>query len=204
MRKSKRFLRTTFLGGIVTLLPLAVIIIIGTWIYGFVARLIDPLAGVLASNTTVSGFLATLIVLAGILVLFFLLGLLIRTRFGRLSWRGMEKQLLGRIPLYNFSRTAIEQFTNRENSPFRRVAFAQPFGNETMLLGFVTEEFANGDKMVFIPTAPNPTGGNIYRLKPEYVQVVDAPVEVAMNAIVSCGAGAAKIDTASGNSSISR
>jgi uncharacterized membrane protein len=42
---------------------------------------------------------------------------------------------------------------------------------------------------VFVPTGPNPTSGNIYHLPGDRVRSVDVPVDQAMRAIISCGAG---------------
>ena len=87
----------------------------------------------------------------------------------------------------------VSQFIGNKKSPFSSVALAQIFGNETLVTVFVTDEHPDGSFTVFMPTGPNPTSGNIYHLKGDFVHPVDVPVEAAMKSIISCGAGSEKL-----------
>ena len=83
----------------------------------------------------------------------------------------------------------VLQFIGENNSPFSRVALCNIFGNETQVTGFITEEHDNGMFTVFVPTGPNPTSGNIYHLKPEFVHLLEVQPEETMKTIIACGAG---------------
>jgi uncharacterized membrane protein len=72
---------------------------------------------------------------------------------------------------------------------FKSVALIRPFGNDTMITAFITDESDNGYTTVFVPSAPAPTGGYIYHLKNEYVIKIDYPIEQAMRTVLSLGAG---------------
>ncbi|MEX2403654.1 MAG: hypothetical protein WD625_05940 [Balneolales bacterium] len=52
-----------------------------------------------------------------------------------------------------------------------------------------TDKPSNGGCTVFIPTAPNPTSGNIYHPKEKDVFIIDVKVEDAIRTIIACGAG---------------
>ncbi len=69
------------------------------------------------------------------------------------------------------------------------MALVQVFENSTLMTGFVTDAHADGTYTVFVPTGPNPTTGNISRLKEKYVHYLNVPVEDGMRSIISCGAG---------------
>ncbi len=57
---------------------------------------------------------------------------------------------------------------------------------------FLTDETPEGICSVFVPTGPNPTSGNIYHLKKEYVHLINVSIEEAMRSIISCGASSQK------------
>jgi uncharacterized membrane protein len=73
------------------------------------------------------------------------------------------------------------------------VALVQLFGNETLASAFITDRHPDGSCTVFVPTGPNPTSGNIFHLKAEYVHPVNVRIEDAMRSIISCGAGSQKL-----------
>ena len=131
-------------------------------------------------------------VLFSILVCF-IIGFIIRTRGGRYIFLLLENSILKKAPGYNLIKETVLQLLSQEKAPFSGVALAQIFGNETLVTSFITDEHSDGSYTLFVPTGPNPTSGNIYHLKKEYVQVVDVPVEDAMRSIISCGAGSAKM-----------
>ena len=66
----------------------------------------------------------------------------------------------------------------------------RPFGNDTMMTGFVTDR--NPDSpftTVFVPTGPNPTSGNIYHIRNEFVSDLDVKIDIGMKTVIGCGAG---------------
>ena len=61
-----------------------------------------------------------------------------------------------------------------------------------MVTAFVTDEY-KGVFTVFVPTGPNPTSGNIYHLKAQYVHKLNVSIESTMRSIISCGSGSNKL-----------
>ena len=137
--------------------------------------------------------MATIIVLGIIVGGCFLLGLLIKTKLGKMLHKAIEKAILHRFPGYSLLRETVEQLLGGKKSPFSTVALVQIYGNETLMTAFVTDEHENGMFTVFVPTGPNPTSGNIYHLEAKCVHVVDVSVESTMRSIISCGAGSTKL-----------
>ena len=97
------------------------------------------------------------------------------------------------MPGYKLFKTTIKQFLGQKETPFSRVALVRPFGNDTMMTGFVTDEHPGGGFSVFVPSGLNPTIGLILHLKKESVHLVDVSVEDTMRSIISCGAGSFKL-----------
>ena len=193
MTKIKSFVKTSIIGGLIVLLPVGILLAAFAWVFNFIKGIIAPLTDVVVEHAVVNEFLATIIVLTIIVVACFVIGIIVRVQVGRFIHEKLEKYLLKSVPGYNLIKETVLQFLGNRSSPFSSVALAQIFGNETMVTSFVTERHEDGSYSVFVPTGPNPTSGNIYHLKPEYVHLVDQPVEDVMRSIISCGAGSAAI-----------
>jgi uncharacterized membrane protein len=193
MKQLKTFVMTTILGGIVVILPAAILLFVFQWLFGMVLGGIKPMTDTLVKQSNFGVALATIIVLGIIVGGCFLLGLLIKTKLGKMLHKGIEKAILHRFPGYSLLRETVEQLLGGKKSPFSTVALAQIYGNETLMTAFVTDEHENGMFTVFVPTGPNPTSGNIFHLEAKYVHVVDVSVESTMRSIISCGAGSQKL-----------
>jgi len=195
----KRFVKTSLIGGLIVLLPVGILVAVFLWIFNFVKSLVQPLTNLLLASTPLSEdsnvqeLLATVIVLVMLVAACFVIGVIVRTQVGRFIHGQLENRILAIAPGYNLIKETVLQFLGNRPSPFSSVALARIFGNETMVTAFVTERHENGWYSVFVPTGPNPTSGNIYHLKPEYVHHVDQPIEDVMRSIISCGAGSAPI-----------
>jgi uncharacterized membrane protein len=193
MKKFKAFVMTTILGGIVVILPAAILLFIFQWLFGMVLNGIRPMTETLVKESNFGVALATIIVLGVIVGTCFLLGLLIKTKLGKLIHKTIEKAILHRFPGYTLLRETVEQLLGGKKSPFSTVALARIYGNDTLVTSFVTDHHENGMFTVFVPTGPNPTSGNIYHLESQFVHIVDVSVESTMRSIISCGAGSTKL-----------
>lgn len=191
MNKLKNFLGTTFLGGLVVILPLAIFAILAKWVITFFDGIIDPLASLFPERW--NEFLIKLLAFGIITVFCFAIGLMVRTQFGNsiVSW--LEQQILYRLPLYSTIKETVQQFFGKEKTAFSKVVLIEPFANGVQMLGFVTDETEEGMMTVFSPTAPNPTNGYVFVVHRDTVELLDVKAEVAMKNILSLGAGMGKM-----------
>ncbi len=193
MDKIKAFFLTSVLGGVTVILPTVILISVFSWLFNFVRKLIAPITNLLVSKSEIHSLLADVIVIIIIIGVCFAVGILVKTRFGKFLHRLVEEKLLKVAPGYTLIKETVLQIIGNKKSPFSSVALVQIFGNETMVTAFVTDEHEDGRFSVFVPTGPNPTSGNIYHLKSEYVHPVSVSVEDAMRSIISCGAGSSTL-----------
>ena len=192
-QRTKNFLKTTLLGGVIVILPITILIFAFRWLFGVVSRGIEPLTDlVVRTIPLLSNRYDELI--ATLIVIFVILGGFPRwpvhphpTRSDALQQP--RRGLLSRAPGYKMVKETVNQFFGRKQSPFSSVALVQIFQNETMVTAFVTDRHGNGTVSVFVPTGPNPTSGFIYHIPEKYVHPVDVPIEDAMRSVISCGAG---------------
>ncbi len=197
LQRTKLFFRTTLLGGIIVIMPAFILVLAFKWLFGFVANAIEPLTNLAVDTIPLPARydepIATLIVLAVIIVGCFFLGLFVRTRLGQIIYGGFERGVLSRAPGYRMIKETLNHFIGRKESPFASVALVRLFGNDTLATAFITDRHANGMITVFVPTGPNPTTGFIYHVPSDCVRPVDVTVEEAMRSVISCGAGSGKL-----------
>lgn len=187
------FLRTTFIGGLVALLPISLVIIFFRWIINLIEKYLGPLVDLVThSDSKLYNFGLYVIAVTLFFIIFFSIGLIVRTRWGKFMNHRLEQKYLNKIPGYKIARDTVSQFFGKNRSFFREVVIVEPFNSGTLMTGFITDD--QGEMItVFVPTGPNPTSGNIYHIPKEKVYRTSTSVETGMKSIISCGAGSAEI-----------
>ncbi len=189
MKKLREFVKSTLIGGLLVLLPLAILVYVAIWLFGLIRSAIGPLTKIVMAKSALQGIVADVVTIGLLVCVCFLVGAIVRTRLGKWLYALVELRLLRKTPGYSMVKETVSQFLGKRQSPFSSVALVRIFGNDTLASAFVTDTHADGRCTVFVPTGPNPTSGNIYHLKAEDVFPVAVSVEDAMRSIISCGAG---------------
>jgi uncharacterized membrane protein len=192
MEKFKSFLKTSIIGGVVVILPLFIFILVFKWLFGWVTDIIQPLTDLLVTKSHMKEIIADFLVITIILISCFIIGVIIKTEFGKFIHEKLERRVLKIAPGYSTIKEIVMQVVGKK-FPFSSVALVRVFENDTLMTAFITDKHEDGSCTVFIPTAPNPTSGFVYHIKNEYIYHVDVPVEEAMRSIITCGAGSNKI-----------
>jgi uncharacterized membrane protein len=182
-------LKTTLFGGFLVVLPIILLIFVLNWFFDFLTEKISPITNLLIQTARINEFVASIIAVVIILLLFFAVGLIVRTEIGKFTFSILEERFLKRVPLYRIIKETVTQLFGGEKILFKSVALVKLFGGDTLLTAFVTDEHPNGYVTVFIPSAPAPTGGYIYHVRKENVFKIDHPIDDAMRSILSLGAG---------------
>ncbi len=189
MEQLKYFLRTTFFGGALVILPIFLLIIVLGWLFNFVSDLIEPITQIIIQTARLHYIFSSIIAVAVILIVCFLVGLLIRTKIGYFIYQFFEDNFLKRIPFYKIIKETVIQLFGNQKTLFSSVALVNLFGNGNLVTAFVTDEHDNGYCTVFVPSGPAPTAGFVYHVKNEYVQKINYPLDQSMRTIISLGAG---------------
>ena len=193
-KRFRNFLRTTLFGGVVALAPLTLIVLLFRWVINLIGRNLTPLVDRLLQDPDPNPyfkFALYLITFAAIVIFFFIIGLIVRTRLWVFLNRFEDRYLL-KIPGYKLTKETVQQFFGKNRSFFKEVVLVDIFNSGALMTGFITDD--QGDIItVFVPTGPNPTSGNIYHLQKERVLKTGASVDNAMKSIISCGAGSTEI-----------
>jgi len=193
-QRFRKFLRTTMIGGMVALAPLTLIILLFRWVINVIGRNLTPLVDRIVQDPDPDPFFKFalyVITFAAILLFFFIIGIIVRTRLSVFLNRAEDLYLL-KIPGYKLAKETIQQFFGKNRSFFREVVLVDIFNSGSLMTGFITDD--QGEIItVFVPTGPNPTSGNIYHLHKDRVLKTHASVDSGMKSIISCGAGSADI-----------
>jgi len=193
-KRLRKFFRTTLIGGVVALAPLTLIILLFRWVINLIGRNLTPLVEALLQDPDPNPyfkFALYVITFTAILLFFFLIGLMVRTRMKVVLIRG-EELYLQKIPGYKLAKETVQQFFGKNRSFFKEVVLVDIFNTGVLMTGFITDD--QGEIItVFVPTGPNPTSGNIYHFQKEQVFRTRATIDVGMKSIIGCGAGSSEI-----------
>ncbi len=168
-RKNKgllAFLRATIVGGVVFLLPLALLgwaISIGVRIAG---KLTGPALALLPdslSHEWAVGFTLTILV---ILALAFGAGIFARSAPGQAMFAWIENSILGSLPQFSFVRSFADSIDGEEHDNVDVVLVPADAG---MALGFVFKPEPGPVVAVYLPGAPQWTSGSVVFARREVV-----------------------------------
>ena len=170
------------------LVPLLVTVIVLLFVIGYADSFVRPLAFVSEKTWDFPG----IGILVGI-VIFYVIGLVISTRGGRkvMNWKDA---LMNRIPVVKTVYGVTQQATTTLTSQYRftRVVFIEWPREGMVAMGFVTGRAYAADTgqslvVIYIPTVPNPTSGNMAFIIEDDVMETDLTVEDAMRLVFSGG-----------------
>lgn len=194
-----RWLRRTFLGGVLVVLPLA----LTSYVLWLLYRVSDSLFGYATPigeliRTTLGvwipgmGFYVTL-------VLVLLLGIFMRNYVGRTLYHHFEQRIICSIPIVRKMYSTIKQIIDavfaRDTSAFKRVVLVEYPRRGAYTIGFVTnaaggvlgEHLPEACLSVFIFTVPNPMSGYYVIVPEKDVIDLNVPVEEGIRMTVSMG-----------------
>ena len=189
MEKINIFIKTSLLGGFAVILPLTILVVIFKWIFSLIIQIIQPLTNLVVARSDVQEIAAGVIVLGIILSSCFLLGIIVKTNFGKFIHSRIDNRLAKLVPGYGMIKSTVGHFFERDKQPFSSVAMVRAFGSDTLMTGFIIDKHSSGWHTVFVPCGPNPTTGYIFHLQPKDVTPVAVSVEDALRSVISCGVG---------------
>ncbi len=181
----------TLIRGFIVLLPLVLIIAIFVILFDFIFGIISPIGELVTPGKAEPHWVVHVITLLILFILILLLGKAAGTRRGKNILSGIENRVLRKIPLYSTISDIVYQFSGIREMPFSKVVLIDPFNTGSFMTGLVAEEKFQDIVTVFVPTAPNPTNGNIFHVPKSDVKYVDVTPQQAMQTIIGMGTGTA-------------
>jgi len=187
MSRVMEFSKTALIGGLLVILPVALIGLLLLKAMTVVEKLLGPIMSLLPQEV----FLPRVIALLIIIGFCFLTGLILKTRIGRLIYLTGERRILERLPGYSLMRSLSRQITGQEEGVSFSPALVEI--EQALVPAFLVEEHEDGSYTVFVPASPTPTIGSLYILPRERVHPVDVPFAKAVKCVGQWGVGSGEL-----------
>lgn len=191
MQALYQFLKTTVIGGLVVLVPVAVCAYIISAVIKQVHAVLAPIAKVLHVES-VEGI--AVVELAAILVVIaacFFFGLLVRTAVGQSFGSWLEDKILNLLPGYQLIKKVSLQFAGGNEAAHWSPVLIRV--GESRQIGFLVEEHSSGEVTVFIPAAPAVSVGAVHMVKAEMVEKLDVSMRKVVDCITQLGIGSSTL-----------
>jgi uncharacterized membrane protein len=202
-REPLKSLTTTWLTGLLTVLPLVLTLVLVGWIVGTLNRFLGP-SSLFGRSFTVFGdwfaahpLLAYLFGTLLMVVLVYFLGLLVQSRLKK-PFAALVDNTLRRIPLlgsvYNLAERFVSVIGDRQEADIAAMSPVWCFfgGDGVAVLGLLPnpEPQAIHGRMYFtvlVPTAPIPIGGGLLYVPVEWVKPAEFGIDTLTSVYLSMG-----------------
>lgn len=203
-KRTRRYLLT----GVLTIIPILVTIVVFSFIFDLlsdigkpkvrlIANAVHPWSPEIAAALKELPWLQSILAIALTVAMFYLLGWAVSQMVGR-RLLDLVETWLNRIPLvttvYGATKQMIDTFRN-DSRDIQRVVLIEFPRAGMRAVGFVTRIMTDETDhkelaAVYVPTAPNPTGGYLVIVPTESLIPLDWSVDEAMTFVVSGGSAA--------------
>ena len=195
-QRGERHVWRKIAAGFFVLVPLLATFLIIRFVFGYVDGIFRGDSGLLSRwiEGTPLDFIG--VGVAFTLALLYVIGLLVAAEAGRraVSW---QNAVLSRIPIvksiYGVARQATDSLISPTGHQFSRVVFIQWPREGFLAIGFITGHCPSPADdgvnllVVYIPTVPNPTSGNLAFVSEDEIIETKLTVEEAMKIVFSGG-----------------
>ncbi|MEN8206647.1 MAG: DUF502 domain-containing protein [Pseudomonadota bacterium] len=192
MKNIVHFVKTTVIGGLVVILPLA---ILAYFVGDAVNTLVDatkPLTTDLPFGPVINALIAVLVAAAIIIAICFAAGFLLSTFWGGTAKNWLEKNVFERIPMYSTLRGLTQRFAGFEDADYP-VVEVDLYDSDSRVLGVLVDDLPDGRKMVYVPSSPVVTLGQLHILPAARVMKMELSMVETIGCLSQMGLEARKL-----------
>ena len=185
------FVVSTTIAGLLLLIPVALLGAVFYFAYDLMVELAVTTGIDLPFGRFVDGLIIGLCALLAVIAACFLIGLILRTSIGSALETRYDQLLEKYLPVVGMLRNLVMQIVGSNEEVLKlRPAEVALFGSASRQYALIVEELPDGRVVVFVPTVPAATLGQLHVVTMEEVTVLDTPVQELLNAVTQWGAGA--------------
>ena len=194
MKKIIEFIKTTALGGLVLIVPIAVIAVALGYLISMLVSVNNAMSKYLPYEIFGNPAVVMAAAVCTIVLICFLAGLILQTGLGERAAGWLDKLLTDYIPMYGMIKSLTRKFTGNEALAFTP-AEVDLYGSDARMIAFVIEKLPDERFAVFVPSAPALTVGNVFILPATSVTLLDKSAKLAIDAVTQWGSGASLLYT---------
>ena len=183
MKHASELITSTVVGGVFIIVPLYLAVLLLLKGMKSVGVLVRPIALLIPDWLPAESLLSLALVLA----VCFLVGAAVRTPSGRAVRERMEKVFFERLPGYGLLRSLTQRLAGDSEQNTWQPALVEL--EDALVPAFIIEELDDGRFTVFVPSVPTPLAGAVYVLSRERVHILDIPFTQAIRSVSRWGAG---------------
>jgi uncharacterized membrane protein len=183
-----KLIRTTIVGGIVFLIPIAILVAViakGLQATGVIAR---PVAAVFPVYMIGGIAVAQVLAIVFLLLICFMAGLLARLALARRAVSALEANVLSRVPAYALLKTKTQSMLSPDDIEGMAVVLMR--FDDSWQIGFEIERIEGGKVALFLPGSPDPWSGSVCIAEEDRVTPLDLPVAAVARMVRRLGRGA--------------
>ena len=184
MKELLAFIFKAVVRGLLVVVPIYLAILVLLKGMKSVAQLVQPFTKLVPEWLPAEQALSLLLVL----LICFLIGVSVRTRFGRSTRERMEQRFFEKIPGYALFRSLTQQMAGDNRQNVWKPALAEI--EDGLVPAFIIEEFEDGRYTIFVPSVPTPFAGAVYVLDRDRIHPLDVPFTEALKTVSRWGSGA--------------
>lgn len=186
------FFKTTIIGGLIVIVPLAILtFVVGDAVNSLIA-LTKPLTEDLPFGVFANAVIALLFVAAIIIAICFTAGFLLSTLWGMAIKNWLEKNIFERIPMYTTLRGLTQKFAGIEGADFP-VVEVDLYNSDGRVLGVRVDTLPDERQVVYVPSSPIVTVGQLHVLPKTRVTETDLSMTETISCLSQMGIEARKL-----------
>ena len=191
MTTLRQKIRNNIIYGAIALLPVAAIIFIVAKLFGLMKKISEPLDPYLSINTYLGTALLIVLSIFSLLAMCFLVGMVINTKVGVLTFERLDERASTVIPGYEIIMNMLRGMAGDKMSyPPALITLGSP---GVSVLGFVMEDEGDPYLTVFVPSSPVMTTGATYIVERSRVNPIEGSSIEAAECFTQWGLGLKKV-----------
>ncbi len=183
-----KFIKTTVIGGLLFLIPVILLVIILTKVFGLLLVIAKPLDAIIPLDSIGGIAVANILVVLMIILICFVAGLLATGKYMKKIQTRIENKILINLPGYPIIKGLLDGISTTKKASENFIPILVTFDDSEQLC-FEIEQTSNEKIVIYVPGAPNPWSGSVLYVDKARIKRLNVSITEAVNSIQKLGLG---------------
>ncbi|MEH6616811.1 MAG: DUF502 domain-containing protein [Porticoccus sp.] len=181
------FIKTTIIGGLIFLVPVAIVAVVIGKAYSVMLVVAEPLDELIPIEQVGGIAFVNVLALLSIILLCFIAGIIAKSALAKKAYRSLDDFLMI-VPGYALVKGITNSFSSGEEAAKTLIPSLVKFDECTQIC-FEVERSPEGNVVIFLPGAPDPWSGGVMTVSSKRVERLDMSLTEASRMIQQLGRG---------------